>query len=350
MKFNLGKIKLRSSSALVVAAGCTVAFMFLATIISFGFYRQRMKEASNLLQEAKYNQYDSYVAIITSNDKSDFWQNVYKAANKYGKEHGVYVDLMSDNVDVNYSKTELFEMAIESGCDGILLEGDNTPETQLLLNKANVAHIPVITLETDVIPEDRASFVGVNNYTIANLYAASLKQNIVKQKHVMVVANSTIDDNTINTFINSIQEAFSSEDLPNGPLEFEVRKIESDNAFATEEYINNLFQKNEIKPVVICLDELATECFYQAMIDYNKVGQILLFGNYESQSIYTGIKQGVIKSTVTMNASSMGRAATKAFIEYHKTGHVSDYINVDPELVDSSNIDKYMEEATDEND
>ena len=165
----------------------------------------------------------------------------------------------------------------------------------------------------------------------------------------MVIANNLYDDATLNTFINNIQESFSDQELPNGPLEFEIRRIESTDVFATEEYIQNLFQKNEIQPVVICLDEVSTESFYQAMIDYNKVGQILLLGNYESQSIYTGLKQGVIKSTVTLNASSMGEAAAKAFIEYRQTGHVSDYINVEPEIIDGTNIEAYLKEVEDAN-
>lgn len=345
MKFNGRKIKFESSSALVIATGCTVAFMFLITIINFYLYQKRMNEANNLLMDAQYSKYDSYVVLISSDDKNDFWQNVYHSASEYGRDHGVYVDMISDNVDVNFSKQELLEMAIESGCDGIMLEGDNNPETIELLNKARSAHIPVITLEEDIASDSRVSYVGVNNYTIANLYAAAIKKNLVKQKHVMVIANNSYDDASLNTFVNNVQEAMSTEELPNGPLEFEIRKIENDGAFATEEYIQNLFQKNEIRPVVICLDEISTESFYQAMIDYNKVGQILLFGNYESQSIYTGIKQEVIKGTVTMNAASMGEAATKAFIEYHQTGHVSDYINVEPEIIDYSNIDSYVEEV-----
>lgn len=348
MKLGKRKIKINGSSALVIAAGCAVAFMFLTTCLSFYFYRQRMNEAYGLLQEAQYSQYDSYVVMISSDDDSDFWQRVYKAAYEYGKKHGVYVDLLSDNVDMKYSKTELLEMAIESDCDAILLEGDDSPETVNLLNEAAAKNIPVITLENDVPVDARVSFVGINNYTIANLYATSLEKNIVKQKHAMIIGDSTINEATANTFVNNIQEALADKEIVNAPLEFEIRIIESDEPFATEEYIQNLFKKNELKPIVICLDAVSTESFYQAMIDYNKVGQILLLGNYESQVIYTGIKQGVIKSTVTMDADSMGETATKAFIEYRDAGYVSDYINVEPRMIDESNIGDYLKEDGDE--
>ncbi len=40
-----GKRKIKSNSALVIAAGCAVAFMFIATIISIIIYKQRMEKA-----------------------------------------------------------------------------------------------------------------------------------------------------------------------------------------------------------------------------------------------------------------------------------------------------------------
>ncbi|SDB23004.1 ribose transport system substrate-binding protein [Pseudobutyrivibrio sp. YE44] len=347
MKLGGHKIKIKSSSALVVAAGCTVAFMFLTTCISFIFFRQRMNEANNLLREAKYSQYESYVVMISSDDDSDFWQRVYNSANEYGKSHGIYVDLLSDNVDVNYSKEELLEMAIESGCDAILLEGDDNPQTMELINSAASKGIAVITLENDVTGSRRVSFVGVNNYTIAQLYAKSLMDNITKQKHVMVIGDNTINETVAGNFVNNMQEALSGEDIVNAPLEFDIRIIEDNNAFAAEEYIQNLFMKNELAPVVICLDATSTESFYQSMIDYNKVGQVLLFGNYESQAIYTGIQQGVIKSTVTLDADSMGKTAVKAFEEYRDSGYVSDYINVEPRLINSKNVEDFLKKEND---
>ncbi len=347
MKIGGHKLKLKGNSALAIAAGCAVAFMFIATIISVALYRQRMHEAAELLQEAKYRQYDSYVVMISSDDQADFWQEVYRSAQAYGKEHGIYVDLLSDNVDVTYSKNELFEMAIDSGCDAILLEGDDSKETADLLDKARKAQIPVITMQSDVNADSRISFVGVNNYSISNLYAASLAEVEDRKKDVMVVSSSA---NTLNATMiaNNIQEKLTEQNIPGGPVNFDVRLIENKDAFATEEYIQNLFKENDLAPIVICLDEESTADFYQATIDYNKVGQINIYGNYQSQTILTGIKQGVIKSTVTMDASSIGKAAAQAFAEYKDSGYVSDYINVDAFNIDKSNVEEFLQEVSDE--
>lgn len=342
MKFLRGKTKIKSNSALAISAGVAVAFMFLATIVIIIIYKNRMEAAGELLREAEYKQYDSYVVMISSDDNSDFWQQVYSAAKESGKENGVYVDLLSASVDDNYSRTELMEMAIAAGCDGIFIEGDSSEIPQELFQKANKAGISVITLESDVDPADRVSFVGVNNYTIANLYAKAIVPDLSEDSEVMIIGDSSSEDSNTASLINNLQEAISTE-MPDADIEFDLHIIADDDPFAAEEYIQNLFMKNELKPFVICLDEDTTTSFYQAMIDYNKVGQISLYGNYKTQTILTGIQHGVIKSTVSIDAQSMGNAATKAFIEYRDTGYVSDYISVDTQIIDMGNVSEYLE-------
>ena len=286
--------------------------------------------------------------MISSNDSSDFWQEVYTSAKEYGAEQGVYVDMLSTSVDKSFSKVEYLEMAIESNCDAILLEGDDSPETAEMVAKAKHAGIPVFTLETDIDMANRVSYIGANSYTIASLYGDSLVDNIVKQKKVMVLAGNTVNPTEANAFVNKMQSALDGSELSNGALDFEVRTVESKEAFANEEYIQNLFKVNDLAPVVICLDQESTESFYQAMIDYNKVGQIMLLGSNASSTILTGIKQGVIVSTVYVDAENIGESAAKAFIEYRDAGYVSDYISVEANVIDANNIDQAMEEAENE--
>lgn len=345
-----GKRKLGSNSALAIAAGCAVAFMFIATIISTILYKHRMEEAVSLMAEAKYSQYDSYVVMISSDDDSVFWQQVYNTAKKYGEENGVYVDLLSETVDESYSKTQLLEMAIESDCDAIFLEGDSGDETANMLLRAKKKGIPVFSLGTDVDVESRISYIGPNSYSIASLYGTSLVDKLVKQKRVLVLGSNRVSVEDENAFVNNIQTALTGAEITNAPLEFETRTITETGPFATEEYVQNMFKENDLAPVVICLDEETTASFYQAMIDYNKVGSILLFGSDKSSTILTGIKQGVIASSVYVDGSKLGEAAAAAFVEYRDAGYVSDYISVDAKLVDASNIAEELQEVDDEED
>ena len=343
-----GKRKIKSNSALVIAAGCAVAFMFIATIVSTVIYKQRMEKAGELLAEAKYSQYDSYVVMISSDDDSDFWKQVYASAKEVGAENGVYVDMISQSVDKSYTKQELLEMAIETDCDAIFVEGDDTPETAVMLSRANRAGIAVFTINSDVEVDNRISYIGSNAYSIASLYANSLVENLTEEKNVMVIGGNSVSLTAATTYVNNIQTAMAGMELPVGPLEFDVRTVESSDAFATEEYVQNLFKENDLAPVVICLDGESTASFYQAMIDYNKVGQIMLFGTNESPTILTGIKQHVIVSTVNVDAVDIGQAAAEAYVEYRDAGYVSDYISVEAQIIDGSNVAEKLQEVEDE--
>ena len=330
-----GKRKLKSNSALAIAAGCAVVFMFIATIISVFLYKKRMDEAENLLVEAKYSQYQSYVVMISSDDESDFWQQVYKAAKEYGDEYGVYVDMLSESIDNNYRKNELIEMAIESDCDAILVEGDDTSETAEMVAKANAQGIAVFTLNSDMAVESRD--------TVASLYGKALLDNLVRQNQVMVFGGNSINKTYADTFISNIQNVLEGADIVNAPLEYEEKIVEKEGAFATEEYIQNLFKENTLAPVVICLDEDSTDTFYQAMIDYNKVGTILLLGSNCSETILIGIKQGVIASTVYVDPTDIGKAAVGAYVEYRDSGYVSEYISVEAKIINKDNVDAELQ-------
>lgn len=56
--------------------------------------------------------------------------------------------------------------------------------------------------------------------------------------------------------------------------------------FDTEEAIRIVFQSQEGPPeILVCLDEVTTECAYQAMIDYNVVGEVDIVGSYTSKPL-----------------------------------------------------------------
>lgn len=336
-----------SNSALVIAAGCAVVFMFVATLGSLVMYYRQMKEATELLKDSNYSDYDYYVVMITSDDSSDFWQQVYQSAKDYGEDNGVYVDLMSENINLEYSKQELLEMAIASGCDGIILEGDDLDQTETLLDKARNAGITVITLQTDVDSENRISYISANNYSIATLYGQKLVDTVSDNDSVVIIDGSKDSEDATNQIVASIREYLGEEGVSKLP-DFDVNIIESDETFATEEYVQNLFKKNQISPIVICLDEVSTACVYQAMIDYNKVGAITLLGYYQSDTILTGISQGVIDCTVSIDTDSMGQSAVEAYLEYINSGYVSDYISVEAVIIDGDNVMEYIGEVADE--
>lgn len=97
--------------------------------------------------------------------------------------------------------------------------------------------------------------------------------------------------------------------------------------------------------VLICLDELSTTCAYQAVVDFNRVGQIDIIGYYDSEAILRGIERNVIHSTIALDTKELGEYSIEALEEYRETGHVSDYFGVDTDLITIENVRDYLEDG-----
>ncbi len=55
--------------------------------------------------------------------------------------------------------------------------------------------------------------------------------------------------------------------------------IDSSSGFDTEEFVRDIFVSEENLPdVLVCMDEVVTECVYQALVDYNQVGNVDVVG------------------------------------------------------------------------
>ena len=50
--------------------------------------------------------------------------------------------------------------------------------------------------------------------------------------------------------------------------------------FNTEEVVKDIFVKEDLPDVLVCMDSVVTECVYQALIDYNQVGNVQVIGFY----------------------------------------------------------------------
>ena len=103
----------------------------------------------------------------------------------------------------------------------------------------------------------------------------------------------------------------------------------------------------EIFPdILVCLDEVDTKCAYQALIDYNKAGQMELIGYYPTESFLNGIEKGTASAAFKMDAEQMGKYSVEALKEFRDMGYVSEYFSVDLELITRNNVEEYLKEQS----
>ena len=156
---------------------------------------------------------------------------------------------------------------------------------------------------------------------------------------VYVLMDTKAEDSSQNILYSGIQETISNLDIG-----LEMYAVNNESRFSVEESIRDLFMNTGEQPdIIICLDELNTSCVYQAVVDYNRVGEVGIIGYYDSEDILRAIERNVIYSTITVDTAQMGGYCVEALKELDESGNVSEYFAVDIHLVNAQNVDAYLE-------
>lgn len=345
----------------------TMAFIVVTAMIGIIVFRIYMKNFRETMDRTAYGQY--YVMIVDDR-KDSFWKSVYQGAYEAGLKENIFVELLGSNLSHDYEKEDLMRIAISSDVDGIIVSADESEQMSDLIDKAAKAGIPVVTLYGDNTQSKRCSFVGVGSYNLGreygrqvlkiagerknqdNLLVASEEEDgsvtveYVKREEdnlkVAVLVNAYAQDSGQNILCSGIQETIDMEKAAGIKIEMTLVSVDETNAFSVEESIRDIFMEPDIPDIIICLNELNTTCVYQAVVDYNRVGQVDILGHYDSETIMKAIERNVIYATVSIDTMQMGSFCVDALSEYHDLGYTSQYFTADITLIDKNNVSQYL--------
>lgn len=297
-------------------------------------------------QETEWKEYARHYAFISDSDyEEEIWKNIYNGAKDCGEENDAYVEWIGKNLVQSYSKQELMEMAVASGVDGIIVEGDDSSEMNELINQAVENGIPVVTVLKDCYGSCRQAFVGIGSYNLGQEYGKLLMQKKgVQERSVLVIINGNSADHSEMLAYTGFREQLSA--ITNDDMKIDTMIVDGTSSYSIEEEVRNLLVDTVQMPdFIVCLDEQTTENVAQLVVDYNRVGQSRIIGFYESDNILSSIESGVLEASITLDAQEMGSMSVQALEEYFRTGYVSDYIPIETEEITLENVMKYKTDA-----
>jgi len=336
----------------------TLLLLTVTVVLIALFYSFYMKSVKQISQAG--TEYKNYYVMITENRKSSFWQAIYEGAMNRAVEDDIYVDLLGDNLPSDYTKEDLFKMAISAQVDGIIIEADETDKMSELINQAADAGIPVVTLINDNTQSNRCSFVGVGGYNIGREYGKQIKEiyNEIRSDQatdsdsnvrVIVLVNYSGQTSGQNVIVAGLQETIVKEMGEAAKVEVELVSVDNSNAFSVEESVRDIFINQDIPNIIVALDELTTTCVYQAVVDHNEVGNVRILGYYNSDTINNAISRGAIYSTILVDTDQLGKYCVEALKEYNELGATSQYLTADITLINKSNVSFYLKKEEAEN-
>lgn len=313
---------------------CGLVIIFLLTIMSSSFYTGVLNK--NSMGNAGEEEKKAHYVMLVENTDSTFWKSVYESAKKKADAEDVILELSRNTDAVPYSCAERMEMYIAARVDGIILEYRGETELDEQIAMALDAKIPVVTVLNDAAKKGSISFVGVNNYQLAEEYGKQIVKILTPEmKKITVLTHNSKENEGEEQVYNQINNMVINSEKATDNITMETKRIPSAGAFDAEEAIWSIFQnREEIPDILVCFNEVDTECAYQALINYNLVGKVQIVGYYYTDMILDAIKQGIIPVTIDLNTEQMGRYSIQALTEYEKDGYVNSFFNVDLKVID----------------
>lgn len=326
-----------------IATIMSISVGIIIIVMGMAYYKYRIADLG-ITDMDDYDEYDLHFAIISEEEDAPFWEEIYQGALEKGKENNIYVEKIGSNLSVKYSLEDLMKISIASKVDGIILEPNGDESIIELINEADVAGIPVITVLRDEPQSNRISFVGINSYTQGQAYGKQVVRIIDEgKKNITVLLNNK--DTRQSVIYSSILGMVGSR-----AVEVRSEVISTESTFSSEEDIRKIIVDKENPPdALVCLTAKDTLSAQQAVVDYNKVGQIDIIGYYDSELILRAIEKNIVHSTMTIDAGQMGAYCVEALMEYRETNNVSDYYSVDISVITKENVDDYIKTKETEN-
>ena len=331
-------MKKSTVTVFLVLAGC---MLFLSGI---WIYFQKTLDKVDVGEGEGAASYPKHYLMISNEKNNLMWKSIYESASQAAKEADAYVELISPEHGENYTQADYLRIGIASQVDGIILEADGTSEEEELIQEAQDAGIPVVTVLTDDSSSVRLSFVGLNSYQLGNTYTEQIS-GLLKEcqtTHIMFLSNFQSKTQETTLIYYQIKKELEEKKKPEQSIDITEYSIDSSADFDTEEFVRDIFVNGESLPdILVCMDEVVTECVYQALVDYNKVGDVEVVGFYYSDVILDAISKGIISSTIALDMKEVGRYSVNALEEYFFLGHTSDYYSVGQNVITRSNVGLY---------
>lgn len=310
-------------------------------------YFQKTLEKVDLNEGEKARAYEKHYLMISNDRDKDMWQSIYKSAASTAKDKNAYVELLSPDKRSGNTQEDCLKIGIASRVDGIILEADGSKEEKDLIAEASMKGIPVVTVLTDDSSSARISFVGVNSYQIGTAYTEELLGFLKPEgkTEIMFLMNADTQAQESNLVFYQVKKELEEKKSENQEINISQYTVDNTADFNTEEVVRDIFVKEDLPDVLVCMDSVVTECVYQALIDYNQVGNVQVIGFYYSDSILDAISKGIISSSVTLDMKGVGEYSINALEEYSALKHTNGYYSVGQNVITRNNVREYRKEA-----
>lgn len=286
---------------------------------------------------------DYKYAVILKTQATDFWTKMWKGVEDKAAEMGIQVDIYSAQSEEDFEgQVAILEKCINDGYDGIAIAPLSASNMVSTVAKATKAEITIVNIDEKLDMDEMAKqggavvgFVTTDNVAVGAKGAGYIAENVEKGSKVAIIegkaGNASGEDRR-----DGAKKAFEDAGLEvvgSIPADWDRQK-------ALDAATSFIQQNPDLKGIYCCNDTMALGAL-QAVINENKLGEILVVGTDGDTEAVDSVNKGELSATVAQDPAGIGAKGLELLVEAVQAGNKGE-VGVVPDMtpVDSVLVTK----------
>lgn len=294
---------------------------------------------------------DEYFVFVSANLQVPYWKTAGTGFSNAAAQFKVRSDF---NGPQNYdpkAERDALDQAVQKKATGILLAVTDPAVLKDSIDKAIVAGIPVITLDSDAPSSKRLFFIGTNNYQAGFAGGQRLAQELHGKGNVVVFTMP--DQANLQDRLRGYKDALAK--TPEIKIT-RVVDIQGDPRIAFDTTTQIIGKERDKVDAFVCLEAQSGKEVAGVLNSYHVTGKTVLAMDTDQETL-DWIQKGVIAATIGQKPYTMAFVGMQMLDNlYHhkpasldkdwsKDGYapIPSFVDTGSDLVDKSNVDAFIQ-------
>ena len=295
---------------------------------------------------------DATYAMVLKTQATDFWVKMWNGIEAKAEEMGIKVDLYAAQSEQDLEgQLAIVENCVNQGYTGIGVAPLSSVNVLPAIGQATEKGITVVNVDAQFDVDELANqggacvaFVSTDNVAVGNKGAQWLVDNLEPGAQVLVIEGKSGDQSSEDR-TNGATQAFED-----GGMEIVgSQSCDWDRQVTMDAVATFIQQYPDLKGIYCCNDGMALGAM-QAVINADKVGEILVVGTDGDKEAVQSVADGQMSATVAQDPAQIGAISLELLVEAVEAGNKGE-VGVFPEttpvesvLIDSTNAAEYLAE------
>jgi len=294
---------------------------------------------------------NEYFVFVAANLQVPYWQAAGAGFTKASAQFRVRAEFLGPNTYDPKAERDALEQAVQQKATGILLGVTDPVLLKDSIDKAIVAGIPVITMDSDSPSSKRLFFIGTNNYQVGMNGGLRLAQELKGKGNVVVFTMP--DQRNMQDRLHGYRDAL--ERTPDIKIT-RVVDIQGDPRIAFDTTTQIIGKEKDQVDAFVCLEAQSGKEVASVLNSYHVTGKVVMAMDTDPETLQF-IQSGAIAATISQKPYTMAFVGMQMLdnLYHHRPSSLETdwskdsfapipaFVDTGSALIDKSNVDSFLQ-------